>query len=285
MFKENLYPKSGLYRETLQRQEDHNREMQVAFFGEIFDEQKFADTVKEMFHLQESPTPEESRDVRLFAEHVIPRLTMSSVQRPHIMRRPGELFSGAPIGRSLIAHDLIHASVAYLDSSGESFRPQYNVIDKEIAGPPQGDAFCVREEITALVMQGELLHEELLCFGSKMQGTLTDWLEGSGQKDLIILKQEYGASLDKLLSQKVSLQGIQDFIDFLGVYMAASDTHLLGEVQAIKPEYYQQIVQNIYNNALKDNPDPNILLHEWQRLMEPLLVRLRRKESDAQESE
>jgi hypothetical protein len=285
MFKENLYPKSGLHRDTLQEQKEHNKEMRTVFFGESFDEQKFTDTVKEMFHLQESSTLEELRDVRLFAEHVIPRLTMSSVQRPHIMQRPGELFSGAPIGRSLIAHDLVHASVAYLDSGGESFRPQYNVINEEIEGPPQGDASCVREEIITLMLQGELLHEEILHFGKEIDGTLLDWVEKSGQKDLVTLRQKYGASLDEILSQKASLQGIQNYIDFLGVYMTANNTNLLGEVQAIKPEYYQQLVQNIYNNSLKDNPDPNILLHEWQRLMEPLLVRLRRKESDAQESE
>lgn len=291
MFTEK-YHSSGIQRETRELQQRHNEKMLTDFLGEPFDEQKFSQTVTEMFHLGEPPSPEELYDVRIFAEYTIPRLTSSATHQPHLQRIfqkkdsalqevETDLFRGAPLGTNLIGHDLIHASVAYLESGGKNLRPKYNSYDLSLGGLGEDDIDCVREEMVVLVFQGQLLFKEMMSGTLNTHQSLREWLivnkYGSEIEKIEILFGEEG---EASLNQSVTLESILRFIEFLGVYLASTEQkaldmwHTLGQERS---PYFTELVQGIFNNAQEDIPDQKFLLHEWQRLMIPLLKRLRRK--------
>ena len=306
MFSEK-YPVTGLQRETQEIQGDYIQEMRERLFGDPYDEAVFASRVTEIFRLEVPPTSEEVRDFRIFAEHAMPRLVSSAAHQPsfkawfshrtvpeteeqNVVSRNlldkklhQTLATGAPVRWNIIGHDVIHASVAYLNSEGKKLRPKYNEYDNLSGNTSTKDLDCVLEETIVMFFQGEMLYKELLKGSFTSSQSLEEWLvqDATSPKDTERIRKEFGPLAVEVLDQSPSADSLLRYIELLGIHIAA-DKSASGEmaktIKEKRPPYFVEMIKRVCENTESEIPDSNILFHEWQRLMEPLLRRLRNKE-------
>lgn len=239
-------------------------------------------------------TKEEAEDLRLFAEYALEHLVAFSTPK-HFQEEARENIS---ISENSVTHDLLHALAAYV-FSGESLRPAYTKVETELeqnAGLDQ-----TKEEMLVTlwdskfngnflkrILRGEdVLHVVTEAVEKGVANIPQDQLEISAsafldkERALRFLKKENELEYFlRLLSEEYL------FLASLFVNPAHREAvkESVGRLQEDRDPRYVEIVQRMYDDSRKETPDPKILLHEFQRVLGPLLVRLKSQKSEPHES-
>jgi hypothetical protein len=256
-----------------------------SFFEGEYDEERFKEEVIAMFALEKAPSGDGVLDVKYFAEYAIPRLVVGSVYSPESIRAHYAYdhdYLYAPensstrvfghVQEGLLGHDLFHATAAYVLSGGQSLVPEYTKQESNQAA--RSNLACIQEEIFAMVWDGKFPYDVLrladtdLSFKTRFASYFKDSVEET-RKEFSEFPNITENTFETFLSAweyfslaKINREKIND---------------LIPQLSANRSPKYVAVMRNIFENSQSKNPDPNILLHEWQRVLLPLLERLRRK--------
>jgi hypothetical protein len=290
---EQNYPNSGLARETEAARESYTRNvlekmyttdwqyLRLRFFGE----RRFVQSEEhdELVLVEKRPVSQEDLlDLELFAEYVAPRLKAGSAASPlhkdltddQKLNDPHRL---APV--SFFAHDLLHGFVAYANSNGKSLVPEYMKTEskEEMFMSPES----IMEEIFVQIWDAYQDEESLIVALFKSDNPEIDAqnaISPSWREDFKKYYQEY---LPSEMKESDPLEYYMSLWEL--VYLLRNSQRdvaiLYSELEHVRPPVYKEVMKRLYQNSLRENPDPKILFHEFQRILDPLLARLRRKEA------
>jgi hypothetical protein len=287
------YPSSSLARETEVIRENYTRNvlekmyatdwryLSLRFFGKTSFVQ--SDESDDLILVENIPVfPEDLVDIELFAEYVAPRIKAGAVASPlykeltvdHKSQDPHHL---APV--SFFAHDLLHGFIAYANSGGKSLIPEYMKVESKEEMFMNPDS--IMEEIFVQIWDAYQDEENLIVTLFKSDNPEIDAqnsLSLSQREDFKKYYQEY------LLSDMQENHPLEYYMNLWElVYLLRNSQRdvvmFYSEIEHVRPPAYQEVMERLYQNSLLSHPDPKILFHEFQRILEPLLIRLRHKDA------
>jgi len=297
----NKYPRSGLYRENRDRIAAHAK----AFEKNLDTHEGMDWTLLYAFQIHpddvDSVTEEERQGIRNFALFAGKRLSAASLQAPKYQHLVQQGRADKAINSGVNAaffHDELHAMFAYQKSRGESFTPAYLRIPNEASEHTNLDA--IQEEITVLLWQMNFI--SLVMAGK-------DPLEAIYKSG--IFKLPHGTLainwyIDKIFKPRVSdlrsLASRDPIGYYLGIHEAFSQTFLtliadgnslvdlrgmphrdrienaFEQIEQHRDPDYVHLMELMWHNVQTDKQDSKLLVHEFQRILKPVLDRLRAKQ-------
>ena len=279
------HPKSGLYRKHQLDVKAHAEKMMQEIGG--FDDEMVENVLRNQFRIMDSDvTLEERQDIINFGEYASKRLAAGSLHSAVYRHDVGRgdidraMKRGAGVGSY---HDILHAMFAYNRNGGVSLLPAYMQVNDR---PEQfTDPAAVQEEMLVDLWEG-------------LNGPFVRELLKSEDPVQAFIKADY---------YKEKLQVYQEQIEKISFL---KDTHPVEYLLSAYEAYYivtqpgQRDLENyvddyadyikghrdpeglnlfslLHENAHSDNPDPKLLLHEFQRMLAPLLERLKNKNAQS----
>lgn len=256
------------------------------------------ESIRLMFSLTEkevaSLTSEEIEDVTIFARHATKRLAAGAATSPinHGLVRAGKLesaFEMMPPGA--VYHDLLHAAVAWKCTQGRSLIPEFakaKNTEAQFSNPS-----AVQEELmVGLFDQHPFVQSAIVSndLGETFAKYLRERLSSLSPKE----NKKRTTDFLALIAPLEHLKDQEPIKYYLGVYEALlpaagienpqeySDG-LKAAQQNRNPEY-AGLFTSIFNDAKSEKPEPKHMLHEFQRMLAPLLERLRKEKEMAEKS-
>lgn len=275
------YPKSGLYQQY---------KSEIENIGEQFDKiaAKPEEAITGWFQVPQEKfdtvTDQEKEDVANFARYAGRGLASAALHAPLFAQyialgRPGVQIALRQ-GVRPFYHDALHAMFAYDRTGGESLTPAYLNVSETNA--QYTDPAAIQEEAMVLLWQNAQAFMERVFKGEDALALAGEIFIGD-------------AAYEKARVQEVlPLKDVSPIEYYLGIHEAyclnllsivvgnneaqRADLKKAFEVVARnRSQEYVHVMELLYNNSQSQNPDPKVLLHEFQRILKPLLERLRGK--------
>ena len=251
---EELYPNTKKVRDHMNLIEQ-NADRSVEYFEK---EKKFKQQILSMFDARKNGainfeliTPEEIQDIKNFIAHAAKRISAGAISSPAYHE---EIMKGKPGGvldklapDVLIGHDSMHAMMAYLRTRGESLVPAYMKVENK------------KELFTYKNLEANLEEAYVNTFSNighieRISKNIRDEQGLSGEALVLATMETWEAGIRKN-------EGFDK-----------ADPNYLRDNRW--PEFVD-IVRNVLRNYEQAEADPNIAIHEFQRILAPLLKRLR----------
>ncbi len=267
-------PNTGhsLYRQHKKGVEKHNKTL-LAALDKYPDADAFIEAV--FFYNKEQASllkPQEKEDIFNFAKYAAKRLTAgaitSKVHEELIKRKEvtSALERGAPV--ALIEHDIVHAMVAFARNRGRSLTPAYLQVEDEVQ--QFEDPVANEEEMMVFLFQDTLVEKFLAELfrdqTSTPYGTPKDEIEGLKNYEQNILQ------LQSLKEKNIIEYFMKVYQEYWKLRFNKKDVNL--PQREPMPEFHA-VFKAMYENSQKKNTDPVIAAHEFLRIVQPLILRLR----------
>lgn len=202
-----------------------------------------------------SLSEEEKTDIKNFIKYASRRLAAGAVSSPmfhkEILRnKPGNALDELAPPRN-VGHDSMHAMMAYARTGGKSLVPAYMKLDDQRKLVFEDSAANLEEDYV-------IAFSELDDMAKRMIGI----------RDMQALA---GEALVQATIESWENDHTKNFKKSDPAYPKANRL----------PEF-ETIVRNLLRNIEQEKPDPKFAVHEFQRILKPLLERLRAKPSISQ---
>jgi hypothetical protein len=242
-----LYPASKAMRDNWDRTESHAHAS-----AESFDKKS-----KRHLHMMFGPvsregvrsaelTESEETDVKNFIAYASKRLAFGAISSKMYHKQKDALQSLAP--EMMIGHDCVHAMMAYARTQGKSLVPAYMKIEDKKILDQYKDKIANQEET---------------------------YVNGFSNLDEVAKMSRNIVQRRGLRGEELVLATVEAWEDSQ-IHKKDEDKHFLGD-EALEhrlPEFVT-VVRNLINNLEQEHPDPSFAVHEFQRILAPLLERLR----------
>lgn len=204
------------------------------------------------------PTPlteEEMADIENFVMYATPRIVTGAAysKKFHERAQQGEVqkpFQTFLSDKYTVGHDAIHAMMAYLRTNGNSLRPAYTQAELLISETGHSNDFAANlEEKYVLMFSQEPPFERFY-----------------GRLELVLLQGH--ASID---------EAVEDFFQEFETSIAYSGRVSLEYAKEHRLPAMVEVIRNLATQIKEGEVDPNFRVHEFQRLLRPLLDRLKEK--------
>lgn len=281
----------------------HARETQTyekvlfsAFTDKYGESGSFNKKIGTMFSLspeaQESLTADEVVDVKNFGRHATKRLAVAAIVSPINRERVwrGGLYDlndafheTSPEG--LVHHDVIHAMEAWRRTKGRSLIPTYAKV--ETKDEQASNETALREELVVSLFDNNTLLNDIfndsILEGDNFRKQYERFRSGASSSIVLEKKTEYSHYMQGVESKK-KINPLEYYLcayeNFLRTLVENPDFQTtLETVQANRDPEYVDIFRRTYENWQLEQPDLKFTLHEFQRILAPLLVRLRKGEN------
>ena len=233
-------------------------------------------------------TSEEEADILNFAEYASKRLAVGSLHSPvskHWLEK-GDIYMAMRQGSVQGSHDLLHAMFAYARSHGESLVPAYSKVADEDAQFTNPKA--IYEELLVDLWEGNLTRKFLNILLTtddplrSLQESLPDCPEEFRDRYVTLLETlsstKEGQPMEYLFrAYEIYYLLCYGYTDRVEEYLEWAEQHR--DPQGV------QLFSILYENARAEKPDPKFLIKEFQRILSPLLERLRTKNMRTETSE
>lgn len=273
------YPKSGLY-----RRHERDVEAYAETFAEVMKNPK--EVICAFFQVpdeaQDSITAEEIEDVSNFVLYAGKRLTNTALYAPLFEKQVsrGQIHGAMHQGAHRSYHDALHAMMAYDRSGGRSLAPAYIGIPRTLE-EQVSDPAAAQEEAMVLLWQGS---ENFMPSVFRGEDPLVA-LQRTDAKNVAFTE----ARIRELVPLKEKNR-LQYLLSVHEAYCAGLLMNVAGSKRMNEPigkafdvvannrdPQYVRIAELLSKNAQANEPDPKILIYEFQRILQPLLQRLRHK--------
>lgn len=224
---------------------------------------------------------EEKGNLLKIAEHVTKRLTVSALSSPthvELLEEAGPvevIRAGVVYGPRLgVGHDILHATVAYARSNGETLQPAYDRARSQEAS--RVDAVAIGEEMMVTMFRLFSRKDIHPVHGSKEKDSfLLHCFRGGDpfewSRSLFRLKEKHGS----LLNLKKT-DPIEYFAHLHEAEWNITDLSLPYDyLRTSKDPAYRQLMTNLYSAAKSPEAGPEVGLREFFRIYAPLLEKLR----------
>jgi len=233
-------------------------------------------------------TAEEKEDISNFARYAGKRLANASLHAPMFEKGVADGREGVQLAMKEGAfprmyHDVLHAMLAYEKSNGESLTPAYLKVPNKNA--QLTDPAAIQEEVMVYLWQNNANFMRRVFRGDDLH-MLMETTVGYDIRPYMEARIQELAPLNEASPLEYYL-GIHEAYCVALLRKIAGDTGDKSTGADIEKAFeliannrsaeYVHIAELLYENAQSKNPDPKILLHEFQRILKPLLERLRVK--------
>lgn len=274
------YPESGLYQKYKPEIEIFSKK-----FEPIADNPE--DAIVAYFQLPreqlDTVTAREKEDVSNFARYAGKKLAIASLHAPLFEKSVSRGRSGAQYamhqGARRSYHDVLHAMFAYNQANGESITPAYlKVLNKSAQFT---DPASIQEEVMVLLWQGNEDFMQRVFHGEDPLAVM----EKTFVRDVPLAKSRMRELAPlKTVSPLEYYLGIHEAYCLGILWLVAGDKKMEADLvrgfdamARSRSEEYVHIAELLHENSQSENPDSKILLHEFQRILKPLLQGLRVK--------
>jgi hypothetical protein len=204
------------------------------------------------------PTPltdEEMADIENFVMYATSRIVAGAAysKKFHELAQQGEVqkpFQTFLPDKYTVGHDAIHAMMAYLRTNGSSLRPAYTQAEVLTSKAGHSNDFAANlEEKYVLMFSQEPVFERIY-----------------GRLELVLLQGN--ATID---------EAVEDFFQEFESSLAYSGRTSIEYAKENRLPAMVEVIRNLATQIKEGSVDPNFRVHEFQRLLRPLLDRLKEK--------
>jgi hypothetical protein len=249
--------------------------------------QEFNDEVRleMLFELDgENFTNEEFADVSAFGQYATKRLAAGALESPITrgMQIHEAFRAGSPTGP--VRHDVLHAMWAWQRTKGRSLVPAYlKVKDKE---SQYTDPTAIQEELAVGLFDNSKFVRSLFSAKEPTQLCELNLLQRGGASKKTL--EDLSATINTLVPNK-GKDPFQYSLLLYEAYMTALDggevhpgyKEGLKTVQANRSPEYLNIFKALYDDTQAKKQNEKLMLNEFQKILAPLLARLRKEKKAA----
>ncbi len=231
-----------------------------------------------------SLTQKEIVDVDNFAKYATKRIAAGALSSPLSKDLMGQgktddaLKEMAPV--DTVIHDLLHAMWAWQRTNGRSLIPAYMRVENQAL--LFTDPIAVEEELAVGLMDNMFIRYLLKSKDPKLAFKIYSRLDNKSKQ------QEIFYETVKQLEDLKEKDPREYYFRIYEAYEISIDgdvhpefAEAVHKIQERRGPAYTALFNATYDNAHQEKPDQKFSLHEFQRMLAPLLARLRKKEKTA----